>query len=190
MNESPSQAEAVPDVGDPLEPREDGGRDMEAEGLAGTTEGPVQGGGDTEFGGCLTDHRVPPKPPPAIPGEPEPDVLERGRTILDDTTEGGISPTGRVREFVADAMAEIECERAEHAECCETLAKMDGQLVRAAQQLRAITDAKPVMYQHRSRNTRKTRWWPCSKMDYQELKASGEDEVRALAVVAPKGDTE
>ena len=73
----------------------------------------------------------------------EPDVLERLKQIQPQKNYVGID----MRQLLADAIAEIECERAEHAECCETLAKMDGQLVRAAQQLRAITEAEPVAWE-------------------------------------------
>ena len=103
-------------------------------------EGPVQGGGDTD---ALRQAET--------LSPPEPDVLERGKVYFDEhfTEEGPIPRElcSDVEQLLADAIAEIKCERAEHAECCETLAKMDGQLVRAAQQLRAITEAEPVAWE-------------------------------------------
>lgn len=79
----------------------------------------------------------------------EPDVLKK---YVDEdyriiaTHVGDLSDAHEISDLVADAIAEIKCERAEHAECCETLAKMDEQLVRAAKQLRAITDATPIVW--------------------------------------------
>ena len=85
--------------------------------------GPVLGGGDTE---------------------PKRDVLERGRAILDDTTEGGISPTGRVREFVADAIAEIK--RLGRAHEVVVAAYNLAHLEVETSQARLHTEAKPVLW--------------------------------------------
>ena len=140
------------------------------------TEDPVQGAADTE-GGPLIPEKVGPTP--------EPDVLERLKQIQPQKNYVGID----MRQLLADAIAEIECERAEHAECCETLAKMDGQLVRAAQLLRQYTEAEVVWQARRIVYGHAFGWSGIHKSEVDDYTTRRNCEVRRL-IVAPKGETE
>ena len=105
----------------------------------------------------------------------EPDVLERGVRILDETIEGGRADAVEVRAFVADAIAEIE-------DAAKVIAWLQKRLL-------AYTEAEPVRWEWKYRGI--TDDWQSVESALEHYSSNTQRyEVRALAVVAPKGDTE
>ena len=123
----------------------------------------------------------------------EPDVLERGKVYFDEhfTEEGPIPRElcSDVERLLADAIAEIKRLESELGIEQEFKAQAIEARNEAQAQLRAITEAEPVKWE--SRNIKKGHPWAESNETLNAVREKlPEYETRALAVVAPKGDTE
>ena len=164
---------------------------------------------DREFAeGCLAEiarleNKRKPEPDRAGAAGREPDVLERLgddllslKLLLKDDGLPRVSRVdlGKFSKDVADAIAEIKRLRGElmalvHCGFCgETWTEehrwCDPELAR----LRAITEAEPVRWE--SRNIKKGHPWTESNETLNAVREKLPDyETRALAVVAPKGET-
>ena len=131
--------------------------------------------------------------------EPEPDVLERLEALEEFMlavlahAKVGHPPKMRIRrsdvDSLADAIAEIG--RLEKSKQClaETNMSLLDDMEVLQTKLRAITEAEPVRWEYRQH--KRGDWTICkSHINIDLFRKNPSYEVRALAVVAPKGDTE